>query len=178
MDTNTRSTFLALVLLIVTGALVYSVWSAILQRVDRNNPKVIVCTADAMQCPDGSWVGRSGPNCTFACPGGTDAGSNKEATFQTKIGESSGVLDVTVTPIAVVEDSRCPSGVQCIQAGTVRVQAVLVSGMGTSSPVFTIDRPITTEAETVTLVSVTPVPEAGKTIVPANYRLTFKVTKR
>ena len=28
-----------------------------------------VCTQDAMQCPDGSWVGRSGPNCTFACPG-------------------------------------------------------------------------------------------------------------
>lgn len=27
-----------------------------------------VCTADAMQCPDGSWVGRSGPNCEFVCP--------------------------------------------------------------------------------------------------------------
>ena len=28
-----------------------------------------VCPQDAMQCPDGSWVGRSGPNCTFApCP--------------------------------------------------------------------------------------------------------------
>lgn len=26
-----------------------------------------VCTADAMQCPDGTWVGRSGSNCTFAC---------------------------------------------------------------------------------------------------------------
>ncbi len=24
-----------------------------------------VCTADAMLCPDGSYVGRSGPNCTF-----------------------------------------------------------------------------------------------------------------
>ncbi|MDO8548499.1 MAG: hypothetical protein Q7R71_02400, partial [bacterium] len=28
----------------------------------------VACTADAMQCPDGSWVGRSGPNCEFACP--------------------------------------------------------------------------------------------------------------
>jgi len=26
------------------------------------------CTADARQCPDGSWVGRSGPNCQFVCP--------------------------------------------------------------------------------------------------------------
>jgi len=28
----------------------------------------VVCTADAMQCPDGSWVGRSGPKCQFVCP--------------------------------------------------------------------------------------------------------------
>lgn len=30
---------------------------------------LIACTADAMQCPDGSWVGRTGPNCEFICPG-------------------------------------------------------------------------------------------------------------
>src|SRR3989344_5929846 len=28
-----------------------------------------ICTMDAMQCPDGSWVGRSGPNCAFVCGG-------------------------------------------------------------------------------------------------------------
>ncbi|MBI2610691.1 peptidoglycan-binding protein [Candidatus Kaiserbacteria bacterium] len=27
-----------------------------------------VCTADAMQCPDGSYVGRTGPSCEFVCP--------------------------------------------------------------------------------------------------------------
>jgi hypothetical protein len=31
-------------------------------------PAGTVCTMDAMQCPDGSWVGRSGPNCQFVCP--------------------------------------------------------------------------------------------------------------
>ena len=29
----------------------------------------VMCTADAMQCPDGTWVGRSGSNCQFVCPG-------------------------------------------------------------------------------------------------------------
>lgn len=29
---------------------------------------VVFCTQDAKQCPDGAWVGRSGPNCEFACP--------------------------------------------------------------------------------------------------------------
>lgn len=28
----------------------------------------VVCTKDAMQCPDGSYVGRTGPNCEFVCP--------------------------------------------------------------------------------------------------------------
>jgi len=28
----------------------------------------VACTTDAKQCPDGSYVGRSGPNCEFVCP--------------------------------------------------------------------------------------------------------------
>jgi len=31
-------------------------------------PGPVACTADAMQCPDGSYVGRTGPNCEFVCP--------------------------------------------------------------------------------------------------------------
>ncbi len=30
--------------------------------------EVVFCTQDAMQCPDGSWVGRTGPRCEFVCP--------------------------------------------------------------------------------------------------------------
>ena len=33
------------------------------------NPPGTACPADAMMCPDGSAVGRTGPNCTFPeCP--------------------------------------------------------------------------------------------------------------
>jgi uncharacterized protein with FMN-binding domain len=28
----------------------------------------VVCTMDAKQCPDGSYVGRTGQNCEFVCP--------------------------------------------------------------------------------------------------------------
>ncbi|OGG57627.1 hypothetical protein A2765_00175 [Candidatus Kaiserbacteria bacterium RIFCSPHIGHO2_01_FULL_56_24] len=31
----------------------------------------VACTADAMQCTDGSYVGRTGPNCEFVCPSAT-----------------------------------------------------------------------------------------------------------
>ena len=34
----------------------------------------VACTMDAKMCPDGSAVGRHGPNCEFApCPGETPA---------------------------------------------------------------------------------------------------------
>lgn len=34
-----------------------------------DNPEPVACTMDAKMCPDGSFVGRSGPNCEFeACP--------------------------------------------------------------------------------------------------------------
>ncbi|HEY4479952.1 MAG TPA: hypothetical protein VJB58_00585 [Candidatus Paceibacterota bacterium] len=31
-------------------------------------PEPVFCTQDAILCSDGSYVGRSGPNCEFECP--------------------------------------------------------------------------------------------------------------
>lgn len=31
-------------------------------------PEAVMCTMDARQCPDGSYVGRTGPQCEFVCP--------------------------------------------------------------------------------------------------------------
>ncbi len=33
-----------------------------------NIPPGVVCIMDAKMCPDGSYVGRTGPNCEFVCP--------------------------------------------------------------------------------------------------------------
>ena len=33
-----------------------------------NDTHSVICTEDARQCPDGSWVGRTGPKCEFVCP--------------------------------------------------------------------------------------------------------------
>lgn len=35
-------------------------------RVDVYEGSTQVCTMDALRCPDGSYVGRTGPNCSFA----------------------------------------------------------------------------------------------------------------
>lgn len=33
-----------------------------------NQDDSVMCTQDAMLCPDGTYVGRTGPNCEFVCP--------------------------------------------------------------------------------------------------------------
>jgi hypothetical protein len=50
------------VLLLLT---VFIVWSALKEE----SPNTVACTMEAMICPDGTAVGRTGPNCEFApCP--------------------------------------------------------------------------------------------------------------
>ena len=39
----------------------------------QNSNEQVMCTMDAMECPDGSYVGRTGPNCEFVCPTTTEA---------------------------------------------------------------------------------------------------------
>jgi hypothetical protein len=179
---NRKNTIIAVILVAVAGFIVYSMWTVIERRVtnNENENQGNVCAADVIQCADGAWVGRSGPQCQFICPTGTSTpeSDNKETSFQGGVGQEVGGLGVRITPTQVVEDSRCPNGVQCIQAGTVRVRATLVSGLGTATPVFVLDKPITTETEIVTLVAVSPVPTKDVTITNKDYVFTWKVTKR
>ena len=89
----------------------------------------------------------------FRVPGTVTARLNQEV----QIG------DIRVTPLAVLEDSRCPVDVTCIWAGRVRLR-VAVSGAGES--VMEIDRPVTVAGgRRLTLVGVAPLnwahPPAG-----------------
>lgn len=48
------------------------------------------------------------------------------------IGETARLGDVTVRPIAVIEDSRCPRDVTCVWAGRLRLSAAISGVAGTS----------------------------------------------
>lgn len=128
----------------------------------------VACTMEAKMCPDGSAVGRTGPRCEFAaCPG--------EAVGEARIGASTTVGAFTITPRAVLEDSRCPIDVVCIQAGTVRVQADVASEGASPSLSFTLDTPVSVGMYTITLISVSPGAHSKRTIAPGDYRFTFRV---
>ena len=94
------------------------------------------------------------------------------------IGESGVFASTTLTIDRVLEDSRCPQKVQCIQAGTVRVNSVIVSDMGTSTLVLTLGETMTTQTQQVTLVRVEPYPNAPGTIPQNEYRFEVRVEKR
>ncbi len=84
---------------------------------------------------------------------------------------------VTITPLKVLEDSRCPADVTCIQAGTVRLSAkVRVDQQGVeSTETFAIGEPVSIGGGTITLVSVNPNKSQNTTISPSNYEFMFKV---
>lgn len=137
-------------------------------------PGATACPSDARQCPNGSYVGRVGPSCEFAvCPEGPSP-----VDVSTTFNQAAKAGNLLITPKTLLEDSRCPVGVQCIQAGTVRIQAEVNGPSGTSSILLELGVQSTTEAETITLIGVYPGRTEGKTIALSDYQFTFHVASR
>ncbi|MDP4020803.1 MAG: hypothetical protein Q8P58_02070 [Candidatus Adlerbacteria bacterium] len=98
----------ALALLVVVAAAVGVWWyfSPLQFQPQPPEEEPVFCTQDAMQCPDGSYVGRTGPNCEFVCP---DIGT----TTQVSLFYYNPALD------------QGPGGAQCSEAGLVEVRRVV-----------------------------------------------------
>lgn len=82
----------------------------------KNNPPAkeedeqIACTMDAMMCPDGSYVGRTGPNCEFVCPATNNNSNNGQTETEDKsnlIKVSSPTPNSTITsPLKITGEAR------------------------------------------------------------------------
>ncbi len=92
-----------------------------------------------------------------------------------KIGEPSELEGVTITVTEVVEDSRCPLGVECIWAGRVVVKVNLSKPSGNFTENVELGQSLTIDTEEVQFVSVAPHPRAGEVIAPSDYRFGFEV---
>ena len=73
-----------------------------------------------------------------------------------------------VTPLAVVEDSRCPVGVQCVSAGRTRVMVRIDLGSRSEYRELCSDKPLQVADGTLSLVEVAPAPAARAQ--PSAYR--------
>jgi hypothetical protein len=150
--------------------ILWTFWQAY-QAIQEETP--VACTEEAKLCPDGSSVGRSGPTCEFeSCPTPQEGGNTN---VNVQIGSTGEMRGVSITPKEIMEDSRCPVDVVCIQAGTVRVRIQLTSEGGVQEAILTLDTPITFAGKRVKLSAVTPAPRSLAHPTAADYVFTFEV---
>ena len=91
------------------------------------------------------------------------------------LGEVANLDGITVRPLEVVEDSRCPASVQCVWAGRVRIRAD-IGGAGARE--LTLGEPAEVGGGTLTLVDVRPGKREPGAISSRDYQFTFTFQRR
>lgn len=91
-----------------------------------------------------------------------------------RLGERVYVGGPAVTPLEVLEDSRCPSDVACAWAGQVRLRATIHLGSGDVERELTTGMPVPIADGSLELARVRPAVNSKKAIVPDDYRLGFR----
>lgn len=154
----TRDIAVALGIVVLVGSGLFLV----IKNSSQNGNNNVACTMEAKMCPDGSYVGRSGPKCEFsACPN-----TQIETSFAS-LGQKILNEGVFITPLQVISDSRCPKDVVCIWAGEVSVKVRLEKGGVTKEVTLKESGSFNFEGSQISLMSVTP---------KENYLFTFKVS--
>ncbi len=99
-------------------------------------------------------------------------------TAELKEGETKNVAGLSITLLAVSEDSRCPVGVVCVWAGRVAVQFEVNNGIKTSSLTMYSDDSKTLDFEgyKINFVSAKPSPVAGATLKQSDYSVVFGIS--
>jgi hypothetical protein len=98
--------------------------------------------------------------------GGVNEPGGSTVTEGHRLGQAKILTGVTITPLAVTEDSRCAEGVQCVWAGTVRVNTNFSKPSGNFTQIIELGKTVNTGTEEVKLVSVSSGPD---------YRFVFDV---
>lgn len=123
------------------------------------------------------------PNTSGGTASSTATSTRAQITFKTGLNQAAGIAGIELMPVTVLEDSRCPVGVYCIQAGTVRLrtQFSLKAANGTTTTGtqdFTLGQAIsigTASDKKFTLTAVSPNRISTETIKPSDYVFTFEV---
>ncbi|MCE9585791.1 hypothetical protein K8R04_00540 [Candidatus Uhrbacteria bacterium] len=84
-------------------------------------PGPVACTADAKQCPDGSYVGRTGPNCEFVCPPAAPGVEGRSCNGIADKGCGAGYECTQECGPPVVRDTDPAPGYSCHVAGQPRM---------------------------------------------------------
>lgn len=104
----------------------------------------------------------------------TTPGPDTDGVSYAALGERVYVDGPYVTPLEVLEDSRCPSDVQCIWAGRLRISARIDLGSRSETRELTQGEPVPVADGSLELFSVTPYPKSEQPVAAKDYRFGFK----
>ena len=104
--------------------------------------------------------------------------SNDDGSIDAKLGQTVTVGGPKVTPLKVLEDSRCPMEARCIWAGRVRLSVRVTTGAGTMVQELASDKPLPVADGVLELQGTMPPRSTQHTLVPSDYRFTLKFSGR
>lgn len=96
-----------------------------------------------------------------------------DGTIRARLGQTVSVANFELTPLEVIEDSRCPSNVQCIWAGRLRLRARIDFDASVTTRELTLGEAQMVGQGMLTLSEAAPYPAEGETIYPEDYRFAF-----
>lgn len=90
-----------------------------------------------------------------------------------RLGQTVYVDGPRVTPLRVIEDSRCPMNARCIWAGRVVLRVKAQGGAWSREIDLTLGEPLQVADGALTLIGVTPSRHTDRQIASRDYRFTF-----
>ena len=100
--------------------------------------------------------------------------NNDDGSVDARLGQTVNVGGPKVTPLAVLEDSRCPMEARCIWAGRVRLSVRVTTGAGSTVRELATDKALQVADGQLVLQGVMPPRSTQRTIAPSDYRFTLK----
>ncbi len=122
-----KAIYILLVIAIVSGisGVLYSRFVNESSQEPVAEDQVVMCTMDALECPDGSFVGRTGPKCEFVCP----------SSVQEPVVPSDVQTSIDTTSDMIVVDS--------IESGSVIESGMMLTGKARGGWYFEASFPVT-----------------------------------
>ena len=90
------------------------------------------------------------------------------------LGQSVWAGDTILTPLSVIQDSRCPVDVQCVQAGKLTVSTRITATHWKQTAPLTLGEPYEVLGRTYELVSATPAKRSDRETQSSEYRFVYE----
>ena len=97
----------------------------------------------------------------------------EDGSVEARLGQTVNVNGPRITPLRVLEDSRCPMEARCIHAGEVRLQVRIRLGRGSETRELKLGEPVQVADGKLTLQGVMPPRSVQRAIRPGDYRFSF-----